>query len=234
MMTLKSAAEKFHLNENTEVLYNKETNTLSIEVAKPYIIIGIMGKSASGKNTILQTLKNYLDLDWVNNIKSKTNFPKETTTRSKRAKETDEDYDFISDISSDTKWLCTSFYNGEWFYGIPESNLDKNKVNVMILNAQYYKQLSERPDVILNTIYLDVTNEILEERQVERLLKSVNSIQDVKDFIDIYDKRIKQDKIDYDDNQRKYDDVFPNNNCYDSARNVNCISAIIEALSKKL
>lgn len=192
-----------------------------------YIIIGIMGKSASGKNTVLKILK---DLSKRHDeLKLKVNFPKETTSREKRAEETDEDYNFISKLPSNEKWLCTSCYNKNWFYGYSESSFCKNKINIIILNAQYYEQLSKRSDVILRTIYLNVANEILEKRQISRLLKSAN-MQEVKNFIRIYNKRIKQDIKDFDRNKRKYDYILPNNTSSELGRCAHFIENLVKSM----
>ena len=103
-------------------------------------ILTIIGKSASGKDTLLKDLKNIIaEIDIFN----KFNFVIKTTTRPKRDYELDDvDYHFITEdeftnkllINKDEMIAATSFNN--WGYGICKEDLKEDKINIVILSPE--------------------------------------------------------------------------------------------------
>ena len=134
-------------------------------------ILTIIGKSASGKDTILKELKNLVaEIDIFN----KFNFVIKNTTRPKRDNEVDGvDYHFITDDEFTDKLLnknemvaATSFNN--WGYGICKNDLKEDKINVVILSPEELSCFFDTYDIDIKVIYVKATDKIRLIRSLKR------------------------------------------------------------------
>ena len=134
-------------------------------------ILTIIGKSASGKDTILKELKNLVaEVDIFN----KFNFVIKNTTRPKRDNEVDGvDYHFITDDEFTDKLLnknemvaATSFNN--WGYGICKNDLKEDKINVVILSPEELSCFFDTYDIDIKVVYVKATDKIRLIRSLKR------------------------------------------------------------------
>lgn len=134
-------------------------------------ILTIIGKSASGKDTILKELKNLVaEIDIFN----KFNFVIKNTTRPKRDNEVDGvDYHFITDDEFTDKLLnknemvaATSFNN--WGYGICKNDLKEDKINVVILSPEELSCFFDTYDIDIKVVYVKATDKIRLIRSLKR------------------------------------------------------------------
>lgn len=127
-------------------------------------IVAIVGPSASGKNTLLEELKNCL----IN-----YNFVKHITTRPKREKEIDGiEYNFITDEEMIKKILNNEIisaanYRG-WVYGIEEKALADNKINIGDFSLEDLDNLRYNNNIKLYIIYLTAASKIRFIRSLQR------------------------------------------------------------------
>lgn len=129
-----------------------------------YKVIAICGKSASGKDTYLQQVLNYLG-DKVHEIISHT-------TRPPREGEIDgENYYFITEEDFTTKLAnnemleWTTYRN--WYYGTAIEALDKDKINIGVFNRKGIDSLSNRENIDLFVVLMLAGGKT-------RLLRSLN------------------------------------------------------------
>lgn len=106
---------------------------------KDAFVIAIIGKAASGKDTFARKLANAFG--------EKANLVVSTTTRPKRVKETDGiDYHFVDETTFHMKefnhsFLETNKFRG-WYYGIERTAIDKDKVNIAVVDMRGLYHLS--------------------------------------------------------------------------------------------
>ena len=135
-------------------------------------ILTIIGKSASGKDTILKELKNLVaEIDIFN----KFNFVIKNTTRPKRDNEVDGvDYHFITDDEFTDKLLnknemvaATSFNN--WGYGICKEDLKEDKINIVILSPEELSCFFSYNNIYdIKVIYVTAADKIRLIRSLQR------------------------------------------------------------------
>lgn len=135
-------------------------------------ILTIIGKSASGKDTILKELKNLVaEIDIFN----KFNFVIKNTTRPKRDNEVDGvDYHFITDDEFTDKLLnknemiaATSFNN--WGYGICKNDLKEDKLNIVILSPEELSCFFSYNNIYdIKVIYVTAADKIRLIRSLQR------------------------------------------------------------------
>lgn len=191
-------------------------------------VLGIMGKSGSGKTSIIKRLNCLYPQFSFAYGSHKVRFPKEWTTRPPRENDSLENYNFVNEFDDETEFLCrANYYN--WEYGIPFSELDKNRINIMVLNRQYYDQLKDNDCIDLTTIYLDVNEDELEKRNLQRLW-NLKSMAQVESFVTAYNARLKQDKTDYEDKDFVPDLILANNN--DDNDQPNVINTLQDLIKK--
>lgn len=125
-------------------------------------IVAIMGKSASGKDTLAGHLKR---------INTNLNAIVSCTTRPKRDYETNGiDYHFYTNEEMAEKVFngdmleCTVF--NDWVYGTSIQSLDKDKINIGVFNPEGVESLREAG--------LDVYCIYVECNDKERLIRSLN------------------------------------------------------------
>lgn len=160
-------------------------------------IIALVGKSASGKSTIL---KRVLEKDKYHKIIS-------CTTRPLRENEKDGiDYYFLSEqefnnkIANNEMLEYTSFNN--WRYGTSLSSLKEDKINIGIFNPQGILNLSKNSNINLKTYYIDVTDK---ERLIRSLEREKNP--DIKEII----RRYQADEKDFEVLKELIYTTIPNN-----------------------
>ena len=111
-----------------------------------YKVIAICGKSASGKDTYLQKVLEYLG-DKVHEIVSHT-------TRPPREGEIDgKNYYFVSDYIFTLKEMKNEMLEvagyREWRYGTAIDSLSKDKINIGVFNRKGIDSLANREDIDL-------------------------------------------------------------------------------------
>ena len=128
-----------------------------------YRLIALIGKSGSGKDTILkEVLKN-------ENFHSVVG----VTTRPPRENEQEGiDYYFIdtdtfTKLLFDNKLIEATSFNG-WGYGTPYSSLSANKINIAVLNPAGIEILRDNSHIDLTVIYINVSDKIRLIRQLSR------------------------------------------------------------------
>lgn len=141
-------------------------------------ILAIVGKSGSGKDSILKYLKQYAG--------NKINYIVSSTTRPPREGEVDginyhylEHDDFLKLIEED-KIVEMSVFR-DWCYGTTLDALDPNKVNIGGFDPMRLDILSDNFQIDLKTILITASDK-------ERLLRSLNreNDPDVKEIIRRY------------------------------------------------
>ena len=131
---------------------------------KHYKVICIMGKSGSGKDTIM---KKILDL-FPNTFAPVISF----TSRPKREKEIDGvDYHFISETNFISKitnkdMIEWTFFNG-WYYGTAKESFSKDKINICVCNPEGTRHLKKMGFDTM-PIYIDAKDKTRLLRQLNR------------------------------------------------------------------
>ena len=161
-----------------------------------YKLVAVIGKSASGKDTIVDILS-----------KKNKNLHKKvsTSTRPARQGEVDGvDYHFVSVEDFTHKLLNYELIEAnefnDWFYGTDIKDLSKEKVNIGVFNPEGVRQLSESKEIDLLTIFVT-------SRDKDRIIRSLNR-EDNPDIDEIM-RRYKTDRYDFYDLDFDYE-IVPN------------------------
>lgn len=146
--------------------------------SKMYKIIALMGKSGSGKDTILTSLIQHFP-NTFNEIISCTSRPireneKEDVNYHFLTKQ-----DFLTKVAED-KMLEYTLFN-DWFYGTCFDNLKEDKINVGVYNPTGVRLLLDNPNVAVLPIYITAKDKT---RLMRQLLREVNP--DVNEIIRRY------------------------------------------------
>lgn len=180
-----------------------------------YVIIAIMGKAGSGKDTLLNALMEEEIFKDASKIIS-------CTTRPIREYEIDGvDYHFITtkefteQILSDQMIEATVF--NTWCYGTSVKNLDLNKINIGVFNPEGVELLKQRTDIDLTIIYVQANDK-------DRLLRQLNR-EENPDCHEIV-RRFFADEEDFDDDEIEFisPNIFITNN---NGTNIKDVSASI-------
>lgn len=148
-----------------------------------YKLVILIGKSGSGKDTILKEVLKHKDFNPVVSM----------TTRPPREGEIDgKDYIFV-DSDTFTKYLledklieATIFNN--WAYGTPYSSLSFEKTNIAVLNPEGVRILTEDNKLDVTVIYINASDKIRLIRQLQR-----EEMPDIQEII----RRYKADEKDF-------------------------------------
>lgn len=142
-------------------------------------VIAIIGKSGSGKNTILRQFTDQYPLEQINIIVP-------FTTRPKRPGEQDEiDYHFLT-----TEHAAKLILDGEvaqvvdfrgWLYGTLWDDLKEDKINIGIFNPKAVDYLNDYVDLDITTVYIIASDK---ERLLRQLLREEDP--DVREIIRRY------------------------------------------------
>ena len=126
-----------------------------------YRIIAIMGKSASGKDTVLK--------DLMAKFPEKLHQIIRTTTRPRREGESLEAYHFIDEHDWGKKaWLLSSDFRG-WHYGSSLDDFSEDKVNIGIFSPNEVRILKELNKVfVVRTLYLCADGVVRINRSLHR------------------------------------------------------------------
>lgn len=159
-------------------------------MGKP-IIVAICGKSAAGKDTLLQEVKYFYTK--ISRYSEHFNFIISDTTRKPRLSESNgEDYFFVSPeefIEAEEKgqYLEWSTFRG-WFYGTNKKQVKKDKINVGVFNVQGLKSLAELQDeYTIIVVYLKCPWQIRLERSYCRNFCNLNTEMFRRMIIDFFD-----------------------------------------------
>ena len=127
-----------------------------------YSIIALIGKSGSGKDTLLKTItEENGDLHRIVNY----------TSRPIRENEKDgidyfylTTFEFLYEINSGEILEYSNFNN--WYYGIGVNSLDENKINIGVLNPKEVEALKDKVD--LTVYYVNASDKTRLLRQLNR------------------------------------------------------------------
>lgn len=155
-------------------------------------LVAICGKAGSGKDTILQIVKNQSPI--FNEIIS-------CTTRPIREREQDGvNYHFLSNEEFaqkvvDGDMLEATVFN-DWCYGTALSSLNPSKINVGVFNPEGVEILSENPHIDLMVFYIIAKDKT-------RLLRQLNREKnpDVKEIV----RRFSADEKDFNFLSNRFD-----------------------------
>lgn len=154
-------------------------------MSNKYIIIAIMGKAGSGKDTLVENVCK--DVPTLHKIIS-------CTTRPPRQGEQDGvNYHFISGEEFGARVLdgrmFEATYFNEWFYGTSTDSLRKDKINIGVFNPEGVETLLHCSNVKVIPIYLVASDKNRLIRQLQR-----------EDDPDVYEviRRFKADNEDFD------------------------------------
>lgn len=168
-----------------------------------YKIIGIIGAAGSGKDTIM----NKVVYEAGSAPASIFHVPISCTTRPPRDYEKNgKDYYFLTneDFAGyvlENRFLEVSEFNG-WFYGTLKDKLDKDRINIAVLNPQGIESMLLHDDIDLKVFYLDVPGKVRLIRQLQR--------EEDPDITEIYRRYIADDE-DFYNLPFKYE-ILPNSN----------------------
>ena len=149
------------------------------------MILVLMGKTASGKDSIAKELYRNYQLRKILAY----------TTRPPRQGEFDGvDYHFISNsefqkgIKYDAfvEWKSYQTVDGEWFYGTASKDILKD--GVLILTPQGVKDLYQNSNQIIRTVYIKASEDVIMQRLVARGDNPAEA-----------NRRLKHDNLDFDD-----------------------------------
>ena len=151
-----------------------------------YKVIALIGKSGSGKNSILSTaVYNHPSLHTIISC----------TTRPPREGEKDGvNYYFLTEkkfkenIKNDQMLEYTVF--NDWMYGTTYSSLDPNLVNIGVFNPAGVESLLKKDDIDLTVLYVQTTDKM---RLMRQLCREKNP--NVKEII----RRFSTDDVDFAD-----------------------------------
>lgn len=168
------------------------------------MIYAVLGKSASGKTTIVNEVKN------LTGIKSIVT----TTTRPKRQKEVDGvDYHFVSDeefnkLVEDKKMIAIFVAENNWKYGINLDNFNIAESNLVVIEPRGYDDLMTKfgKENIFG-IYIKVKD----SERLYRLHKRGDDEKEMK-------RRFLTDQIDFENIELKVDKVIENTNFKNSIK----------------
>lgn len=126
-------------------------------------VIALIGKSGSGKDTILQKLD---EADNVHSIIS-------CTTRPMRQGEIpDYSYHFLTpelfnEYDRSGQLLESTYFKG-WHYGTPKYEIKKDKINVGVFNPAGIHSLLKQPDIDLTVYWITASDKTRLLRQLNR------------------------------------------------------------------
>ena len=183
-----------------------------------YKILAIIGQAGSGKDTLMKKV-----LAINNNLHEIVSF----TTRPPREGEVDGvNYHFIDGEEFGAKvvngeMLEASCFN-DWFYGTSIDSLDKDKINICVLNPAGIESMLEYKDKInLIVFYVRATEK-------NRLIRQLNRETDPD--IDEIIRRLKADRIDFEELEFDHFEL-DNNTQKDLDLNIQKVCAVIKTLA---
>ena len=168
-----------------------------------YTIIAIMGKSASGKDSLLKALLQEPQFKEAKPIIS-------CTTRPIRENEINGiDYHFLTNeqftnLVLSNKMLEATVFN-DWCYGTSIDSLSTSGINIGVFNPEGCEALRQNENITLCLIYVEATDKI-------RLLRSLNREKN-PDCHEIV-RRFNADEMDFCEEEIEYlePDIFVTNN----------------------
>ena len=170
-------------------------------------MICILGKTASGKNTVANELENKYGFKRIVTY----------TTRPARWGEVDGvDYHFISrdeflgkvKRNEFAEWKTYNTVEGEWLYGTAIDDIEGNDKSILIITPDGYRDIIARLGYKPRSIYLYANNETILKRLQNRGDNREEAMRRVEhDNRDFKDVTLLADKIVYNNAHDKLDDV---------------------------
>lgn len=154
-----------------------------------YKVIAVIGKSGSGKSSIIKTLKT-LDGEGL------FNFLTPCTTRPRRTGEDENEYHFLTeeeyfykDIIGKTSFVVKTKDNktATWHYGVEIDLLSKDKVNLGIFNNYAIKDLLNNKDIDVSIVCITAPDKERIMRSLKRENKP-NCLEICRRFIAEYEE----------------------------------------------
>lgn len=175
-------------------------------------VIAVIGKSGSGKNSLLQEVLASAP-DTFHQIIN-------CTTRPSREKEVEgKDYffltgkEFIAKIKNNEMLEYTKF--NDWYYGTMKEALSTEKVNIGVFNPAGIRELSKNSNIDLSIVWVHTSDK-------ERLLRQLYR-EDCPNVDEII-RRFQTDKEDFKNLSNEFFIIHLDNDTYDDLiRNVNSI-----------
>ena len=178
-----------------------------------YILFAIIGKSGSGKDTLLHEI-----------LDQRPSFHRvvSCTTRPKRDYEEEgKDYFFLTAEEFAKKLLNQEMLEAacfnDWFYGTTEDSFSPDHINIGVFNPDAIEALMLHKNILLYTFYIEATDK-------QRLIRQLNRVEDPD--IDEIIRRYKAEKIEHDVLNFNYNSI--NNNTtvdFEAAVNLICRAA---------
>lgn len=164
------------------------------QVKNMYKVVALMGKAGAGKDTVKKEILN-LTGDRYNNIIS-------CTTRPMRENEVNGvDYYFMNRETFLSKKMFEVSEFRNWYYGISEESLSKDKINIGVFNPDGVRTFYGLWEVDLFIIYIDASDKVRLIRQLNR-----EEYPDVKEII----RRFITDEEDFSNLNFDYFTVYNN------------------------
>lgn len=198
-------------------------------------LIAIIGKSGSGKDTLLKRIISTLDQKEKlhnGNFNEKYHHVIPFTSRPKRIGEKNgRDYWFVSDeevgqyIQND-KIMQLSIFN-DWYYGFTCNDFVDDRINIGIFSPQAVEHLSDFINFNIQTFYLDSSDKI----RVMRQLRRASDDKEVKEIV----RRYQTDADDFSENELSYLPnltKLKNDTWEDHDHNLSYISRLMTSLSE--
>lgn len=180
----------------TEPLKEKIISKIKIDLDERYKVLILCGKAGCGKSSLKDQLLSTYENIFHNVITC--------TTRPKReGEENGIDYYFITEDEFKKQKLIESCSFNNWYYGTPLTSLEKDKINLLVLNPTGIQKVKNNLNIDSKVIYLEVDDK-------ERLIRQLNREKDPN--VDEIVRRYTTDKNDFQNINEFYDCVLNNNN----------------------
>lgn len=134
---------------------------MNSEYQYQYKLIVLCGKAGVGKDFLLWHLKTFYPKD-IHCVIS-------DTTRPARYGEVDGvNYNFLSEKDFHNRKHIEQSYFNNWYYGTPIDSLDKDKVNILILNPDGVRQIYTQEGLKIKLFLISASDKTRIIRQIER------------------------------------------------------------------
>lgn len=182
----------------TEPLKEKIISKMKIDLDERYKVLILCGKAGCGKSSLKDHLLSTYENIFHNVITC--------TTRPKReGEENGIDYYFITEdeFKKQKQKLIESCSFNDWYYGTPFTSLERDKINLLVLNPAGIQKVKNNLSIDSKVIYLEVDDK-------ERLIRQLN--REKNPNVDEIVRRYTTDKNDFQNINEICDCTLKNNN----------------------
>lgn len=181
---------------------------------KKYKIIAIIGKSASGKDTLLNAIVKANKENLINKIVPITTRPKRDYEQSGI------DYTFVDKdyFENTNRRIIESSTFRDWIYATEESSLTLNKINIGVFTPKGLEQLKFNKNINCISIYLRTKDKIRIKRSLSR-----EESPDIKEIF----RRYEADEKDFKNIENQTTFARSNNDKIDEFENLELILNLI-------